>query len=148
VWHKMSEEAASILSSLPKDILIHCILKTSATAVASRTCVKVGNLRKLHGPDVTLEKWLLDPNNVYVGRHGRIFIDKEIFHYPGSKWANPYPLKKYTLDESLELYRDYITSKIEGDPNYNLSELRGKNMGCWCDHKDRCHVDVLLSLLD
>jgi hypothetical protein len=37
--------------------------------------------------NITLKKWMEDINNVYTGRHGKIFIgkgdDKEIFHYKG-----------------------------------------------------------------
>ena len=35
-------------------------------------CIKVDNLRKMGYTD--LEQWLLDPNNLYTGRRGRIFI--------------------------------------------------------------------------
>ena len=39
---------------------------------------------------MNLRKWIENPNNVYVGRRGRIFIDKEIFHYKESPFANPF----------------------------------------------------------
>ncbi len=69
-----------------------------------RVCVKVKHLRKL-GCD-NFREWLQDDNNVYVGRHGRVWVDKEIFE-----------------------------------------NLRGKNLGCWCEPGDKCHVDVLIELL-
>ena len=47
------------------------------------TCIKVSNLRKEGYSN--LRDWLKYENNIYVGRHGRIFIDKVIFHYPASK---------------------------------------------------------------
>jgi len=118
---------------------------------STRTCIKVANLRKLYDQDYTLEKWLESESgdNVYCGRSGRIFINGKYFAYEGSKWANPYTVKKYSLDECIALYREYITKKIEEDPgHYDLDELKGKNLGCWCNPKDKCHVDVLLSLLD
>ena len=29
---------------------------------------------------------------------------------------------------------------------YNLQQLRGKNLACWCQPEDRCHADILLEL--
>ena len=53
---------------------------------------------------MNLKRWMSDPQNVYVGRRGRIFIDGDIFHYRESKWANPYTVKEYGLELCLELY--------------------------------------------
>lgn len=57
-------------------------------------CIKVAELRKKYGPDIDLKKWMAQPNNLYCGRAGRIFIyhgkEKERFAYPASIWANPY----------------------------------------------------------
>lgn len=114
-------------------------------------CIKVAALRKKSGDDdMNLEKWMSNPNNVYVGRRGRIFIgsgnDKKIFNYPGSKFANPYKVGKegYTLDESLELYEEYL--KNSGLIN-EIEELRGKNLGCFCDQNGKCHAKVLVKYL-
>lgn len=116
-------------------------------------CLKVASLRKeLKDPDVTLETWMANPNNVYVGRVGRIFIgtgdDKYIFHYKGSKFANPYKVGKkegeYTLAESIELYKQYL---IDNNlVNKAKKELQGKNLGCFCSQsggRDTCHAKVL-----
>ena len=146
----MNKEILDLLSKLSKDILINCAKKFMSKHEnrSERVCVKVANLRKLYGSEFTLENWLKDPNNIYCGRHGRIFIDKIIFHYSGSKWANPFTLKQHSLDECIKLYRDYITKKIIDNPEYyDLDELRGKHLGCWCNPKEKCHVDVLLSLI-
>ena len=147
----MNENIINILSRVPKEILINCAkqIMSKQEPNSSRICVKVANLRKLYGSDATLEKWLQDFDNLYCGRAGRIFINGEYFGYEGSKWANPYTVKKYSLENCIKLYREYITKKIEEDPeNYDLNELKGKNLGCWCNPKDKCHVDVLLSLLE
>ena len=144
-----------------------------------RICVKVGNLKKVYNtPDINLEKWLKDPDNIYCGRPGRIFITHlndnavnafcaftsnfpkgndnavnarsaftKYFAYEGSKWANPFTLKKHDIDESLKLYKEYITNKISENPEkYNLDELRNKNLGCWCNPENKCHVDILYKL--
>lgn len=85
--------------------------------------------------------------NLYVGRNGRIFIgkkeEKEIYHYKGSKWANPFKLKEYTLEESLQKYREYL---VETGLINDLKELEGKVLGCFCDQKNDCHAKVLLEL--
>lgn len=77
--------------------------------------------------------------DVYIGRRLR---------YPGatfplSKWANPFTVEDWGREECLKLYEEYIRcSKIYDD----LSELKGKVLGCWCKPK-LCHGDVLLKLL-
>lgn len=101
-------------------------------------CVKVKYLRQRGFQDFS--QWLADPNNLYVGRHGRIFIDKKIFHYSGSKWANPFPLKKYSLSRSLKLFEEHLTTS--GLVN-DLHELRGKHLGCFCGPDDPCHAKLL-----
>jgi|TARA_B100001094_G_scaffold330581_1_gene396118 hypothetical protein len=113
------------------------------------TSIKVANLRKKGFSN--LREWMKDPNNIYVGRHGRIFIDKVIFHYPGSKWQNPFKLKDYSLKDSLSLYTLYL---LNTGLIYDLHELKGKNLGCFCDHqKDKndvpiCHAQVLVDLIE
>ena len=69
-------------------------------------CIKVSNLRKIGYEN--LEEWLANPNNIYTGRSGRIFITengvRRYFAYRGNKWQNPYSLKNYSNKESLILY--------------------------------------------
>ena len=113
-------------------------------------CVKIDSLRKEFGDkNMTLDKWMADPNNVYVGRAGRVFIgtknDMKVFHYKGSKFANPYKVGEYTLQESLELYDKYLTSS--GLIN-QIEELRGKNLGCFCDQSRECHAKILANYLN
>ena len=50
-----------------------------------------------------------------------------------------------TAQETLERYRrdlPYFLNKISG--HLDISELRGKNLMCWCDVGAPCHADVLL----
>lgn len=103
--------------------------------------VKVKNLRKLGYAN--LREWLQDDNNVYVGRGGRLFIDGKVFYYPGSIWANPYRLSEYSLEESLRKYKAYLhRSPLLG----RISELQGKNLGCFCEQDSECHAKVLAEL--
>jgi hypothetical protein len=117
-------------------------------------CIKVSNLRKLGYKD--LETWMKDPSNIYVGRHGRIFItdsDKttRIFHYPSSIWGNPYKITaEVNHKDSMILYVKYL---IETKLLLKIHSLEGKNLGCFCEIKvDKdgcasCHAQVLVDLI-
>ena len=107
-----------------------------------------------------LREWLKDPNNVYVGRRGRIFIDGEIFHYPGSKWANPNALEKgkkptrKDYEENFVKYQKHLAAKGLLKKEV-LGDLQGKTLGCFCDTASTtgpgcmdCHTKVLLKLLE
>lgn len=125
--------------------------------------IKIKHLRKKYGQKMDLKTWLEDPNNVYVGRNGRIFIgtgdDKEIFHYPRSKWANPNAMEKGKIPTKKDYeqnFKKYI-SHLEKEgllTKKSLDELRGKTLGCFCDTASTtdascmdCHTKVLLDLL-
>lgn len=124
-----------------------------STKLTKTQSIKVSHLRKTYkNKDINLKIWLEDPQNVYTGRPGRIFIDKKIFHYPGSKWANPFKVGtkpgEYTLKKSLELYRQHLIDENLID---DIHELKGKTLGCFCDtatttgaHSIDCHTKVLL----
>ena len=73
-----------------------------------------------------------------------------------SKWGNPFTHIKGntkaefivdTREDSIKAYEEWITT---GDGKHllkNLTELKGKILGCWCKPKS-CHGDVLIKLLD
>lgn len=127
--------------------------------------VKVSNLRKSYPKqkDIDLEKWIdmIDEkgehSNMYVGRKGRIFItennEKRIYHYPGSKWGNPFKVGT-DLASCLQLYEKHVRQTLIKD----LHELKGKRIGCFCDMKpysdtktntkfvETCHTHVLIRL--
>mmetsp|Transcript_81728 Transcript_81728/g.128686 ORF Transcript_81728/g.128686 Transcript_81728/m.128686 type:complete len:178 (-) Transcript_81728:177-710(-) len=130
--------------------------------------VKVGHIRP-NGYE-NLECWMADAkNNIYIGRHGRVFItdknagkstgcssasvDKRaskarVFPYPGSKWQNPFSVKEHGRETTILMYEDYIKGKLCSEPDkFNLEELRGKQLGCWCK-PESCHGDVLVRLLE
>lgn len=58
-------------------------------------CVKVKHLRPKYQ---NLKEWLETESHVLVCRSGRIFINKEIFHYKQHEFANPFPVKEHGLD--------------------------------------------------
>lgn len=94
----------------------------------------------------------LPPNTVYVGRP--------------SKWGNPYTVGMFpcgcrsigecnhnirrvsTAKEAVECYKYHITEILKNGINngYDISELKGKNLACWCKLGEPCHADILLKL--
>lgn len=132
--------------------------------IPTTQCVKIDSLRTAYDEGMDLQMWMnprLYPNHLYVGRKGRIFIHNteiadgvtintnEIFHYPGSVWASPFKVGtgvgKYSLEESLRLYREMIVAKM----TTRLHELEGKVLGCFCNQSKpgiNCHAKVLVEL--
>ena len=136
-----SEEYKNIVEKLLGK-KINFIVKSEKLSPTTQ-CIKVDCLRKKYNdPNINLKKWMEMENNLYVGRHGRIFINKEIFHYPASKWQNPYKVSEYSLGESLDLYEEHIRKNLVPD----LQELSGKSLGCFCDQSNPCHTQVLVKL--
>ena len=80
-------------------------------------------LNKHHHPEPV---W----DSVYVGRP--------------SKWGNPYGIgPDGTREEVVAKYAEYI--KTQPELLAALSELKGKDLMCWCSPA-ACHADVLLAL--
>jgi hypothetical protein len=96
-----------------------------------------------------LREWMAIENNIYIGRAGRVYINKVVFPYRQSKWANPFNLKTLTREESLKRYEAHIRAMLAKDPNTKseLLGLAGKNLGCWCS-PESCHADVLVKLIN
>lgn len=70
---------------------------------------------------------------VYVGRPGF--------------WGNPFVLHDERMrDAILDSYVTWLHGSPEGKLRLaRISELRGKDLVCWCAPK-RCHADILLEL--
>ena len=81
----------------------------------------------------SIQKWLRDTNNVYVGREVPGIV-------AGSKWGNPYELKYYSRTVAIAFYESHLdlNEKLAN----SVSELRGKVLGCWCS-PSRCHAETL-----
>lgn len=113
-------------------------------------CIKASNLRKKNYNN--FREWLKNKNNVYVGRYGRIFIDKEIFHYIQSKWYNPYKLNKEKSNIN-EVLLKYLNHLFTSGLIFEIEELRGKTLGCFCEHQHKnkkinCHAQLLVDILE
>lgn len=77
----------------------------------------------------------MPPNSKYVGRP--------------SKWGNPFSFEEgISRQIAINRFRIHILNKLKYEPEkYNLDELRGKDLACWCPLEKSCHVDVLLKIL-
>ena len=74
--------------------------------------------------------WKRSRYDVYIGRP--------------SKWGNPFSIgKDGTREDVVQKYEEWIQTQ----PHLlkDLSELRGKILGCWCAPL-ACHGDVLVRL--
>ena len=65
-----------------------------------------------------------------------------------SKWGNPFKIDKDGDRENvISLYRQYVIGKMQYDSQFNIKELKGKDLVCWCAPLP-CHADVLLELAE
>lgn len=87
----------------------------------------------------------MPPNTVKVdrttkwGNHIVVGEDRGVGYHP------------WTADEAVAQYRMDTEAAMEwprpdGSEPLDLSELRGRNLACWCKLGDPCHADVLLEL--
>lgn len=102
--------------------------------------------------------WKMPENTVYVGRP--------------SKWDNPYkvefinnvyycilqrkdkrvlPFSSKTREDALNrcirLYKILIKIKTKAG-KLDITELKSKNLACWCSLDKPCHADILLKLIN
>ncbi|KAF8965005.1 Eukaryotic peptide chain release factor GTP-binding subunit [Entomortierella lignicola] len=109
--------------------------------------VKVAHIRPKFK---NLAEWMQDPDNVYIGRRGVVFVDGSRYPPKDSFFANPFKEGKHgTRSQVVEKYREYIIQeRAEGRvTNEQLLELRGKNLGCWCAPQ-ACHGGVLKEMVE
>jgi len=119
-------------------------LELSRQRVPQIVNVKVAHLRPEYS---NLRSWMANPQNVYIGRSGIVFIDKVRFHPRASPWANPFVIgRDGDRDAVCVKYEHHIRGEIAAG-RIHLDELRGKAaLGCWC-RPSACHGDILLKLL-
>lgn len=125
--------------------------KADSEQSAASTCrvvnVKVAHIRPKYQ---NLQEWMQDTaTNVYIGRSGVVFIDKQRFPKRDSPWANPFQITKTTSRQQvLEQYETHLQQQLIENPilEENLLALDGKHLGCWC-HPEACHGDVLKRMI-
>jgi hypothetical protein len=108
---------------------------------------KVANIRPKYN---NLQEWINDPDNVYIGRAGVVFIDGFRFPKTSSNFANPFKIgKDGTRDDVIQKYKIYITDKLKNNISLQkeLIGMKNKNLGCWC-FPEPCHGNVLLELIN
>lgn len=114
-------------------------------------CVKVKDIKPKYQ---NLKEWMGDPQNVYIGRRGIVFIDGQRFPKEHSTWANPFKVGKDGSREKVIIkYKNYIQTLIKSQKitKQQLVDLRGKTLGCWCKtstHVNSCHGDILIELIN
>ena len=70
-----------------------------------------------------------------------------------SKWGNPFIVGVHgDAQKCVDMYRaalrgpdPMLTISTSTDPAY-VSELRGKNLACWCGIGRPCHADTLIEM--
>lgn len=125
----------------------HNSMPTSTSKTMSVVNVKVAHIRPKHA---NLKEWTEDPQNVYIGRQGIVFVNKVRFPPCASKWHNPYKVSAngYTREEALDLYRAHLLNMLKNEETMKeFLELKGKTLGCWCK-PDACHGDIIVELLN
>ena len=88
--------------------------------------------------------WRMPEGAVYVGRP--------------SRWGNPFRVGALTPDgdppelqhratrtDAVEMFEDYMAGLLIDKPP-DVSELRGRDLACWCRLDQPCHADVLLEI--
>lgn len=113
----------------------------------SVVCCKVACIRPAYK---NLKEWMQDDKNIYIGRRGIVFVDKERYPKQDSPFCNPFKVgKDGTREEVIEKYRLYIKKRLKREPELKeqFAALKGKRLGCWC-HPEACHGDVLLKMLE
>jgi len=105
--------------------------------------------------------WRMPPNTVYVGRPTRwgnpfrlgdfaIKGDADLSYRGPFKMAYVVTTAKYadsrftelkTGEQVIDWFRWYMTIRTR-----DFTELRGKDLACWCPMGQPCHADILLEL--
>ncbi len=69
-----------------------------------------------------------------------------------TKYGNPFSVKKYGRNVAMQLFNAMLKNpekrKDYGYPSDEeiVGELKGKDLSCWCEIFDDCHVDRLLRI--
>lgn len=108
----------------------------------------------------------LPPNTIYVGRPskwgnpfkvGCIMNYMDILHFMDFKDVKKYfqvkgqtvnaiAKKPLDIEDSMYLYKKYKFNVTEETKKKLLTQLKGKNLACWCPMDKPCHADILLKL--
>jgi hypothetical protein len=78
--------------------------------------------------------WRMPANTVKVDR--------------STRWGNPFRIGAgMSREESIARFRAWISAAERVDVRAAVrTELRGRNLACWCPLDQPCHADVLLDI--
>ena len=65
----------------------------------------------------------------------------------GNYYGRSYAEKEAAAQKAVKCYSQWIDGQIEMK-RLDLSELKGKNLACFCSLSSPCHADYLLKLLN
>jgi hypothetical protein len=125
---------ASPLSSSPSAKRTKALFSTASSSPITR----VVRLRRSHG-------MLVQGCDVYVGRA----CFRGGWELTQSKWHNPYTVRSCgSAAIAVQRFERYLLNNKS--LMSQLSELKGKTLGCWCKStgNEPCHGDVLARLAD
>jgi len=101
-----------------------------------------------------LKEWCADPNNVYIGRKGSVFIDKKRCPEHDSIFANPYKINDINnRDQAITLYTNHLQLLIDTNKitKQDLMDLKGKNLGCVFVEENKevnCHGNIIIDMIN
>ena len=75
--------------------------------------------------------WKMPTNTLSVARPG--------------KWGNPFTVAEYGRKLAVSNFRNRLIG-LDRIGALDLSDLRGKNLACWCKPHEECLADVLLEM--
>jgi hypothetical protein len=58
------------------------------------------------------------------------------------KWRNPYTVEEHGRLEAIRLF----CASVAGRHAEIRTDLRGRNLACYCEPDEACHADVLLAI--
>lgn len=92
-------------------------------------------------------KW--DEYDFYMG------CNPEFYKIPVERscldFSNPFHISyRRPRELVVEMYENYIRDRLKREPQLmnELRKLRGKRLACWCGLDQKCHVDVVLKLIE
>ncbi len=63
-----------------------------------------------------------------------------------TKWGNPHPLSLGRAEAVRRYREDLSAGRLEVSVDDVKSELRGRDLACYCPPDEPCHADVLLEV--
>ncbi len=105
---------------------------------------KWGNFLKLEGDIIYINashrRKILDTWVFFIhGNKSDLILNYEVFMHTISMQEKDVPIKTSNID--LQYWYDFYMKQ-------DFSELKGKNLSCWCKKGEHCHADVLLKLVN